>query len=149
MKECHVAWVLCFDFTQLCLCAFRLILLAGRSGARSYRCLSRVLVRFSLICSCLPERHGTLQSASLFISPQPQEEAEGQEEMTGPPTLPCRRRCGVYPLTDLSTHCLPPLLPSSAPARATLFIISKRFLGLTVLRGLCLPPWRSWQSLSS
>lgn len=41
-KWCNLAWVLCFDFTQLRLCAFRLILLAGWSGATC--CLSRVLV---------------------------------------------------------------------------------------------------------
>ena len=42
IKRCNLVWVLCFDFAQLRLCAFRLILLAG--GSRATCCLSRVLV---------------------------------------------------------------------------------------------------------
>jgi len=42
IKWCNLVSARCFDFAQLCLCAFRLILLAGRRGAAC--CLSRVLV---------------------------------------------------------------------------------------------------------
>lgn len=45
IERCNLVWVLCFDFAQLRLCAFRLILLAGGSGATC--CLSRVLARFA------------------------------------------------------------------------------------------------------
>lgn len=42
IKWCNLVSARGFNFAQLCLCAFRLILLAGRSGAAC--CLSRVLV---------------------------------------------------------------------------------------------------------
>lgn len=45
IERCNLVWVLYFDFAQLRLCVFRLILLAGGSGATC--CLSRVLARFA------------------------------------------------------------------------------------------------------
>ena len=57
IKRCDLVWVLCFDFAQLRLCAFRLILLAGRSEATC--CLSRVLVRFAF----------NMQPPSLLVKP--------------------------------------------------------------------------------
>lgn len=62
IKWCNLVSARCFDFAQLCLCAFRLILLAGRSRAAC--CLSRVLVRFLLDMQL--SWRGTLQPHSLL-----------------------------------------------------------------------------------
>lgn len=62
IKWCNLVSARCFDFAQLCLCAFRLILLAGRSRAAC--CLSRALVWFLLDMQL--SWRGTLQPRSLL-----------------------------------------------------------------------------------
>lgn len=134
-KWCNLARVLCFDFAQLRLCAFRLILLAGGSGAAC--CLSRVLVRFPF--DMQPPSLGRADSG-LFISPQPRERQKGP--LRGIAWLPTigLANGGTGSTSPRSHAPACTSRPSSVPAESLAFIASTVDVLLKAAAGGCSDP---------